>query len=368
VNLEEFTRQGRDRWRELERALARAGAKPERLGPEGVVALGRLYRSSVADLALARRRFPGDPIVARLEDLVARGRSAVYDSEPRRARLWSFLAQGYWRRVREAPWALAVSFGLLGAAILVGWVWAQQDPGAAIGVVPGSFRSSGPPGQHTLNLSVDQSAAISAGIFTNNIQVTFLAFAGGVAAGLLTAGLLLYNGLLLGVLGSLTGQVGEGRLFLDLVVPHGVLELSCIGVAAAAGMRLGAALVAPGLVPRGVALRRAAVPAVEVVLGTIPWLVVAGLVEGFVTPTRLPLGAAIALGVGLAAVYWTLVAWRGRAPGDRAPGDRAHADRAQGDRPPGPRATRPLVTDGRGAWPAGSRARTRRPGSPAAPR
>ena len=319
MNLEEFTRQGQARWTELEGDLGRAGARPERLGPEGVVRLGGLYRASAADLALARRRFPGDPIVARLEDLVARARSAVYDSEPRRARLWAFLARGYWRRVREVPWALAVAFGLLASAVVVGWLWAQQDPGAAIGVVPSGFRSSGPPGQHTLNLSIDQSAAISAGIFTNNIQVTFLAFAGGIAAGLITAGLLLYNGLLLGVLGSLTGQVGEGRLFLDLVVPHGVLELSCIGVAAAAGLRLAGALVAPGLLPRAAALRAAAVPAVEIVLGTMPWLVVAGLVEGFVTPTRLPLGVALALGLGLAGLYWALVAWRGGGPDHSRP-------------------------------------------------
>ena len=99
---------------------------------------------------------------------------------------------------------------------------------------------------------------------------------------------------------------------MELVVPHGVLELSCIAVAAAAGLRIGWALVEPGTLTRGQSLRREARPAMEMVLGTMPWLVLAGLVEGFVTGSTGGLGGAIVVGGGLGAVFWGLAAWRGR--------------------------------------------------------
>ena len=90
---------------------------------------------------------------------------------------------------------------------------------------------------------------------------------------------------MLGVVGGLAIGSGNGRPFFELVTAHGVLELSCIVVAGAAGLRLGWAIIDPGNRTRGEALREEARAAIEIVLGTAPWLVVAGLVEGFLTPS-----------------------------------------------------------------------------------
>src|SRR5262245_35697274 len=79
-------------WSELDAALQRCGDRPERLGASGVRRLGELYRSTAADLAFARRRYPGDPLVARLEALVLRARAAVYARAGRRAPLWQFVS------------------------------------------------------------------------------------------------------------------------------------------------------------------------------------------------------------------------------------------------------------------------------------
>jgi uncharacterized membrane protein SpoIIM required for sporulation len=97
-----------------------------------------------------------------------------------------------------------------------------------------------------------------------------------------------------------------------LVAGHGILELSCIIVASAAGMKMGWAVVSPGTATRGAALRRQARDSVKIVLGTAPWLVVAGLIEGLVTPIGLSLPEVLALGVGVASVYWLLVLLLGR--------------------------------------------------------
>ena len=202
---------------------------------------------------------------------------------------------------------------LFGPALLSG-AWALDDPGAAAGVVPGEFQSVTQPRAEgeDLGLAPDEEAAFSAAIMTNNIRVSLLAFAAGILAGLGTAAVLIINGVLLGAVAGLAVGAGNGRPFFELVAAHGVLELSCIIVAGAAGLRFGWALVEPGLGKRGEALRREARPALAVVLGTAPWLVVAGLVEGFVTPAAIGLTGALAVGFALGGVYWTLVAILGR--------------------------------------------------------
>ncbi len=313
MNLERFLRERQGLWSELERLCDRAGRRPERLGPQGVRRLGTLYRSAAADLSIARRRFPADPVRRRLEELVGRARSLVYGTQARRGSLVGFFTTTYWRRIRERPVPLVVAAVLLLGPALLAALWASSDPGAASGLLPGSLESVSRPRPEgaDLGLSAEAKAAFSTFIFTNNIRVTFLAFAGGIVAGIGTAYVLAFNGLLLGVITGLAVGAGNGGVFLELVAPHGVLELSCIVVGAAAGMRLGWALVDPGHRPRGDALVDEGRRAVEIVLGTVPWLVGAGLVEGFVTPSGYGLAPALTVGFGLAAVFWILVAWRG---------------------------------------------------------
>jgi uncharacterized membrane protein SpoIIM required for sporulation len=303
-----------ERWRDLDALVSRAGRRAESLGPDGVRRLGALYRAVAADLALARRRFVGDPTVARLEALVARARPLVYDRARRGGSVAEFATTGYWRRVRERPALLLISALLLFGPWVLAAVWAVRDPGAASGVVPSEYRSVTEPRERgtDLGLTTDRQAAFSSEIFTNNIRVTIVAFAGGIAAGIGTAALLVYQGVLFGAITGLAIWAGNGASFFELVTAHGVLELSCIVVASAAGLRMGWALVSPGHRRRGVALAAEARVAVEIVLGTAPWLVLAGLVEGFITPRGLGLGPVIVIGASLGALYWALVLWRGR--------------------------------------------------------
>src|SRR5471030_499212 len=108
TNLDEFVSDRSATWTELE-ALVAGGASPARLGPDRVLRLGACYRAVAADLAFARRRFPADPIVGRLEGLAQRGRHAVYDSTRSHNTLRAFASRGYWRRVRERPALLVIA-------------------------------------------------------------------------------------------------------------------------------------------------------------------------------------------------------------------------------------------------------------------
>jgi uncharacterized membrane protein SpoIIM required for sporulation len=313
MRLDRFIAARSPDWHELELLLREGGRRPERLGPERLLRLGALYRASAADLARLRRHAPRSPETVRLELLVRQGRQAVYDARTRRRSVIRFFVTDYWRLIAERHKALLVAFVLLFGSAALAALWGVHDPAAATGVVPPAFRPALQPGHPWHDMSASQQTAFTSEVFTNNIQVTLVAFAGGMTGGIATALALLYNGLLLGVIGGLMGQAGNGVGFIDLVTAHGVLELSCILVGGAAGLSLGWSIISPGLRTRRVSLQREAVECLLLVVGTAPWLIVAGIVEGNrANLAESGLGAVIGTGVGLGLVFWGLVLWRGR--------------------------------------------------------
>ena len=227
-------------------------------------------------------------MLGRLERLVLPARTAVYHSRARQrdaSASSSRTATG--AACASASGSSRIALICLFGPALLGGYWAWRDPGAAIGVVPGQFQYVAEPRTRgeDWGVSVDDQAAFSSEIFTNNIRVAILAFAGGILLGVGALFMLLYNGMMLGATFGLAVGVGNGPPLFQQVLAHGVLELSCIVVAGAAGIRMGWAIIDPGSRPRGVALREEARAAAEMLLGTAAWLVVAGLVEGFVTPS-----------------------------------------------------------------------------------
>jgi uncharacterized membrane protein SpoIIM required for sporulation len=313
MKLDAFVRDREESWKELDRLVVRARRKPERLGPDGVRELGTLYRAAAADLALARRRFRGDPVVARLEQLVGRSRHLVYDAPTRRGSVIRFFRRDYWRLVAERPVFVLVALALTFAPAALAGTWARHDPPAAIGLVPEEFRPAVETKKPWHAMPADQQAEFTTFIFTNNIRVAFFAFAGGMTVGIATVILLVYNGLILGAIGGLMTGAGNTTGFIELVTAHGVLELSCIVVAGAAGLRIAWAIVEPGRRTRRESLNREARAAVGIALGTAPWLVLAGIFEGFRAPlAALGVPAVMAIGFTLGTLYWTLVATVGR--------------------------------------------------------
>jgi uncharacterized membrane protein SpoIIM required for sporulation len=313
VTLERFLRERQAAWRELEELARAARRRPERLGPERVRRLGDLYRAAAADLALARRRFGGDPVVARLELLVGRARHLVYDTRARRGSIVRFATRDYWRLVAERPLALVISAALLFAPATLSGAWALRDPASATGLVPPEFRDVAEEERPWRDLEAGEQAAFSSYVFTNNIRVSAVAFAGGIAFGLLTALVLVFNGVVLGTVGGLMIEAGNARGFLELVTAHGVLELTCVVVAGAAGLRLGWSIVEPGRLQRRVSLLREARRSIAIVIGTAPWLVLAGIVESFRAEwAELGLGTVLGVGFALGGLYWSLVVVCGR--------------------------------------------------------
>jgi uncharacterized membrane protein SpoIIM required for sporulation len=205
-----------------------------------------------------------------------------------------------------------VSWLLLALPAVAAGLWAETDPGAALGIVPAELQAAADPPPEGRDYDAATGAAFSTQVLLNNIQVTLTAFAGGIAFGIGTVLALVFNGAILGVVVGLAFDAGNGRAILRLLSAHGPLELSCIVVGGVAGLRLGWALISPGVRRRGRALVEEARRAVELALGTAPWLVLCGFAEGYLTGPELPLEVQLGIGLLLAGAFWGLVVWRGR--------------------------------------------------------
>jgi uncharacterized membrane protein SpoIIM required for sporulation len=324
MNLERFLADRSGDWSELEALVARYGVAGAGLGADDLRRLGTLYRAAAADLAVARRSFPGSGGTLRLQALVASAYGVVYGRAQRHETPWDFLSRGLWGRVRQNLALVGLAAAVMFGCTALGALWALLEPASALGILPSGFHATGASFHGNFyGISVPARAGLATSIFTNNIEVAFLAVAGGFSFGALTVYSLAYNGALLGVLGAFEWRGGGFDEFVRLVVPHGLLELSSIALAGGAGLAIARALIDPGRRTRSDALA-ALVPVLGAcTLGTIIFLVLAGLTEGFITPFNLATAPAVAVGVVLAGGFWTLVAVRGRSPRPGEGGARA---------------------------------------------
>jgi uncharacterized membrane protein SpoIIM required for sporulation len=149
-------------------------------------------------------------------------------------------------------------------------------------------------------------------IMTNNMTVSFLTFAGGITAGLWTLFQLFFNGMMLGVIGVACGMNDMSVKLWSFVAPHGVLELPAIFIAGGAGLRLAQALLFPGPLSRRDSLAVGGNEAVRLLVGVIPMLIVAGMIEGFFSPSSVPTGFKFTLAAVLFTLFAGYLAYGGR--------------------------------------------------------
>ena len=308
MKLPEFERTGQTRWDELAALVDRARGRPERLGGPEILRLGTLYRQATADLALARRRFAGDPVTERLERLVTSAAALVYERPRGRRGVVAFLAEDYWRLVAARRWEVTWAALLLLLPGLAGATWAILRPEAAAMFLPPEFQWVASAETTAQGLGTVGLAGFSTFVFTNNIRVALLSFALGVTFGVGTAWVVLQNGFMIGAVVGLGVAAGNAGLVAAATVAHGLLELSALVVAAAAGLSVGRAMLRPGTKTRRAAMAAEARDAFLIAAGTAPWLVLAAVVEGYVSRTGLDWPVTVPVGVVLAAMFWLAVA------------------------------------------------------------
>lgn len=290
-----------------------------RLSPDEVESMGRLYRAVTSDLAYARGRTYDARLLAYLNRLTARAHARVYggDTVTGRERILRFYTQTFPQEFRRSFAIIALCTLLTVACAVVGYVVIRVHPADAYAllpsqIVPAEVRRS----LHDSNFAFDpiQSPVASTAIITNNVKVSILAFAGCVTLGLGTLWILVTNGVMLGGVGALFTNAGFGADYWATIAPHGIIELTAIQIAAAAGLLIAAGIIAPGRLRRGDAIKTNAQRAGVLIAGVASMLVIAGTIEGFFSPLRLPIGARIAFGAVTAVLLITYFALAGRKP------------------------------------------------------
>jgi uncharacterized membrane protein SpoIIM required for sporulation/uncharacterized RDD family membrane protein YckC len=252
-----------------------------------------LYREITADLARAKTYGASLRLSFHLERLVGEAHNLFYRSARRDLRAVTWIRHGFPRLFRRHAVPVGIAAALLFVPATVTYVGVRADPEAARALVPPQMvtraeeaRERLDAGEPYVDVPQVQMSVFSSAIMTNNVQVAFFAAAGGILAGVGTVLILVLNGVSIGSVLGLYQAHGAGSLIWTFVLPHGVMELTAIVVAGGAGLVLGRAVLAPGRRTRARALREDGREGLALVAGAAFLLVVAGLIEGFVSPAR----------------------------------------------------------------------------------
>jgi uncharacterized membrane protein SpoIIM required for sporulation len=293
LDVDRFVERRRGDWQELERLLD--GLDTDTLKLADARRLGSLYRAVCADLLTARNQIVDARLSDYLDGLVGRAYARVYaaDHAPRMA-IGEFVLREFPALVRKEARLVALAALLFWAGALVGAGVMWLDPKAMGLVIPDMHQLQTPEERvreeaRNSDHNASDSAVFSSFLFTHNIEVTFMVFAMGVTFGVGTAFVLFWNGIPLGALAAQYHASGQGMWFWAWILPHGVIELTVVMIAGAAGFVLARGLWRPGLRSRRTALVFEAKSAVRLVLGGMPMLIVAGLVEGTISQMHAPL-------------------------------------------------------------------------------
>ena len=306
--MNRFITEHKDNWQRLEDLLAILDAASLRgLSRTEVREFGELYRRAATDLAIARAETRDPKLINYLNSLVIRAHGKIYRAENQGVNLiWDFFARDFpaaFRRTwRFTAFAFAVFtfFGV--AAFLLCYYDLSFADRLGLANVQVAAQSD-----HQWWKDLNEANQIGAsGILTNNILVSLMAFAYGAFFGIGTIYVLIQNGLSIGGVLGVCYKVNPafGDSLVTFMVGHGVIEMSCIFIAAGAGLLIGYALISPGDLTRAAALKKNGLDAARLAIGCACLLVIAGIIEGFLSPSNLP--AFVKFGTGIlsgAALY-----------------------------------------------------------------
>ena len=304
MTAQKFVVTHREDWQRLDELVGRAQKlRLTSLSDDELLEMGALYRRATADLARAQTRHSdthaGRELIRSLNALVLRAHAQLYSApapQPRRA--WQWLLYGFpatfrrqWKNVAIAAVLLFLPLLIAQLCVIVNADLAkifvreeaieEVQKRAEKQIITGW-------GANTDYGGLMSSPGVSSVIMTNNIRVSIVAAALGLTAGIGTAWAFITNGMMVGGLAGVATNANVDLLFWAVILPHGVLELTAICIAGGAGLCLARAIWTPGALPRGDALKLAGAEAAKLMIGVAFLLVIAGLIEGFLTPLPLP--------------------------------------------------------------------------------
>jgi uncharacterized membrane protein SpoIIM required for sporulation len=313
LDIDRYIATNRPVWTRLAELSGRAQRGVGRLRAAELDELVRLYQRVAGHLSYARTYYRDPALTAQLSGLVARAGAVVYGTRPRTLRA---LARFFSVSFPAAVWhtrhfvLVAILVSLLPAAGF--GIWLANSPVAVEAAAPPAVREAYVNHDFEAYYSSAPAAQFASQVFSNNVLVAFQAFALGILLCVGTLFVLVANGANLGFALGLFAAAGQQPKFWGLILPHGMLELTAVFVAGAAGLRLGWTVIDPGDRPRGTALAEEGRRAVVIVLGLVVVFLVAGTIEGFVTGRPWPTWLRVGIGVAAEAAFLAYVVVLGR--------------------------------------------------------
>lgn len=309
MDVDAFVLTHRSTWDRLEQLIKR---RRSLTGAE-VDELVELYQRVSTHLSMLRSVSSDSLLIARLSSLVARARAAVTGAHAPLSstftRFWtvSFPVVAY----RTWRWWLATAVAFFAVVLVIAfWVAGNPEVQSAVGTPTeidelvnhdvASYYSEHP------------AASFALQVWVNNSWVAAKCIAFSVVLGLPIPLVLFQNAANLGLIAGLMFQAGKGGILLDLLAPHGLLELTAVFLAAATGMRLGWSVISPGDRPRGQMLAEQGRAVVSVAVGLVGVLLVSGLIEALVTPSPLPTFVRVSIGIIADAAFLSYIGYFGR--------------------------------------------------------
>ena len=269
------------------------------------------YRGITSDLARAQSMGADPGTIDRLNKLAISGHVLIYGYARgrRRTTAWEAIT-AFPRAVRENVWAVVLSALLLLCPAVISSIAVTADPASSYDLVGSDFYDFHPASSASMHsFPTLMRPVVASRVMTNNLQVAILAFAFGLSAGVGTAYVLITNGMHVGAVAGWLGMHGQASSLWGWIMPHGGTEIMAIIIAGAAGFLLAKALLSPGPLKRSAALRVQAMRALVLVLGCMGMLVIAGIIEGFFSPSSLGLAPRLAFAgvmIALWAAFFTL--------------------------------------------------------------
>jgi uncharacterized membrane protein SpoIIM required for sporulation len=302
-------------WARLEQLLQQSGRGIATLSHNELGELGLLYRQTASDLAAVREDVGNRQLAIYLNQLLGRSHNLIYmGQKPKVSALVRFYRDTYPQVFRETLPQTLLALAIVLVTAVGAWAVTDRDPAFAYRLL-GAHMIETIEQQHMWTDSIVTIKPLaSSGIMTNNLSVAFSLFALGITGGLGTIWMLAVNGLLLGVIGAATARAGMALQLWSFVAPHGALELPAIFIAGGAGLEVARGLLFPGLLSRRDSIERSGGRATRLLLGTIPMLIIAGIIEGFFSPSGAPATMKFGLGAVLFAALMSYLFLTGRPP------------------------------------------------------
>jgi uncharacterized membrane protein SpoIIM required for sporulation len=275
--------------------------------------LGLLYRQAAADLSTLREDLTGKSYARSLNLLLSRAHNIIYSGEKSSAKgILYFYRYTYPQIFRNNLRLITVALLIFVAGGLAGMLLALTRPDYMRLFLPPHMIETIDHHKMWTDSVNSIAPAASSGIMTNNISVCFVTFAWGITAGIGTVFSMFFNGLLMGVVGVACWLNDMSLSLWSFVAPHGVLELPAIFISGGAGLRIAQGLLFPGLLSRRDSLARAGGEAVRLLMGIVPMLIVAGSIEGFISPSPLPWKWKFLLAGAIAVIFYSYLAFCAR--------------------------------------------------------